>query len=79
MKLFEEIFHGTEPPVATQSPGILLATPRPGNIEDLSISLADIENACKNNDVAKVRSILRSLVPEYDTKFDAIKKSVVSK
>ncbi|MEE2698215.1 MAG: nucleoside-diphosphate sugar epimerase/dehydratase [Pseudomonadota bacterium] len=78
-KLFEEIFHGTEPPVATQSPGILLATPRPGNIEDLSISLADIENACKNNDVVKVQSILRSLVPEYDTKFDAIKKSVVSK
>jgi O-antigen biosynthesis protein WbqV len=64
-KLYEEIFHGTEPLVATKSPGILLATPRPGSIDDLLPALANIEDACRNNNTSEVHNILRRLIPEY--------------
>ncbi|NQV84229.1 MAG: polysaccharide biosynthesis protein [Rhodospirillales bacterium] len=64
-KLFEEIFHGAEPPVATQSPGILLAAPRPGSLDDLLPALADLHEACRDNDTARLISILQKLIPEY--------------
>jgi O-antigen biosynthesis protein WbqV len=66
-KLFEEIFHGAEPPVATESPGILLAAPRPGNLDDLLPALADLREACRDNDTARVMSILQKLIPEYNS------------
>ena len=66
-KLFEEIFHGAEPPVATESPGILLAAPRPGNLDDLVPALADLLDACRDNDTARVLSILHKLIPEYNS------------
>ncbi len=64
-KLFEEIFHGAEPPVATKSPGILLAAPRPGNINDLLLALSNIKEACHTNDTARLIKILQELIPEY--------------
>jgi O-antigen biosynthesis protein WbqV len=66
-KLFEEVFHGAEPPVATESPGILLAAPRPGNLDDLITTLADIRDACRDNDTARTLSILQKLIPEYNS------------
>ena len=64
-KLFEEIFHGTEPPAITQNPGILLATPRPVSIEDLLPALSDIKDACNSNNKSEVQRILKMLIPEY--------------
>jgi O-antigen biosynthesis protein WbqV len=64
-KLFEEIFHGTEPLLATQSPGILLAMPRPGSIDDLLPALAEIKDACRTNNTSEVQNILLRLIPEY--------------
>jgi len=64
-KLFEEIFHSAEPLVATKIPGILLAAPRPGNIDALLPALADIQEACRTNDPARLIGILQKLIPEY--------------
>ena len=75
-KLFEEIFHGAEPPLATKSPGILLAAPRPGNLDDLMPALSDLQEACKANNPARLISILQKLIPEYH--FDAGPDSSVS-
>ncbi len=66
-KLFEEVFHGAEPPVATESPGILLAAPRPGNLDDLMPALVDIRDACRDNDTQRILSIIQKLIPEYQS------------
>jgi O-antigen biosynthesis protein WbqV len=76
-KLFEEIFHGTEPLVATKSPGILLATPRPGSIDDLLPALTNIEDACRNNNTSEVQNILQRLIPEYQFENDVDQKSAI--
>jgi O-antigen biosynthesis protein WbqV len=70
-KLFEEIFHGAEPPVATESPGLLLATPRPGNLDDLMPALAEIQEALSNNDTDGILNIIQKLIPEYQSEPDA--------
>lgn len=64
-KLFEEIFHGAEPPVATESPGILLAAPRPGNLEELTPALEELAEACREDDAGRIQAVIQKLVPEY--------------
>ncbi|HIM25542.1 MAG TPA: polysaccharide biosynthesis protein, partial [Rhodospirillales bacterium] len=69
-KLFEEIFHGAEPPVPTENPGILLAAPRPGNLNDLKPALDDLAQACQDEDARRIRSIIKGLIPEYQAETD---------
>ncbi len=65
-KLFEEIFHGAEAPVPTNSPGLLLAAPRSVDAAELTLAIAEIEkSALKNNDDDVIRQ-LHILIPEYD-------------
>ncbi len=64
-KLFEEIFHGAEPPVATESPGLLLAAPRTGNLDDLRPALEELASACRDDDAERILAVIRRLVPEY--------------
>jgi O-antigen biosynthesis protein WbqV len=64
-KLFEEIFHGAEPPVATKSPGLLLAAPRAGNLDDLRPALEELAQACRNDDAEAILAVIQRLVPEY--------------
>lgn len=64
-KLFEEIFHGSEPPVPTPLPGILVATPRMVEFDALQQSLDQLAEACAEADVATALAVLRQLVPEY--------------
>ncbi|MBF0166163.1 MAG: polysaccharide biosynthesis protein [Alphaproteobacteria bacterium] len=64
-KLFEEIFHGAEPPLATERSGILVASPRPNDHASLAALLDALETDCKNSEQAKVLSTLCQLVPEY--------------
>ncbi|MBI5163731.1 MAG: polysaccharide biosynthesis protein [Magnetospirillum sp.] len=64
-KLFEEIFHGAEPPVPTESKGILLAAPRSVDAEELGVALSDLAEACAAHRPERVLAILRRLVPEY--------------
>ncbi len=66
-KLFEEIFHGAEPPIATDSKGILLAAPRLVDRAELSSALDAIEAAARSHDAVTVMRILKDLVPEYQS------------
>ena len=64
-KLYEEVFHGAEPPVATECPGVLLAAPRAGGLDDLSPALDELAQACREDDEERVIAIIQKLVPEY--------------
>ncbi|MDO8607803.1 MAG: nucleoside-diphosphate sugar epimerase/dehydratase [Phaeospirillum sp.] len=64
-KLFEEIFHGAEPPVATGRPGVLVAAPRAVDAEELGVAIAELGQACRAHQPRAALAILRRLVPEY--------------
>jgi FlaA1/EpsC-like NDP-sugar epimerase len=64
-KLFEEIFHGAEPPAPTGRSGILAAAPRSVDAEELASALDDLAAACLARQAATALAILRRLVPEY--------------
>lgn len=61
-KLFEEIFHGEEPPEATTFPGLLIASPRPVDTDGIQSFLMRIETGCTPE---WALGSLRQLVPEY--------------
>ena len=64
-KFSEETFHGGEIPVPTETKGVLLAAPRPGDHRELSRTLGLLAEACARSDADKVIEILHELVPEY--------------
>ena len=63
-KLYEELFHEAEPPVATGADGILLAAPRTADYAVLARAIDEMEEAARARDGAKVLTILGHLVPE---------------
>ena len=63
-KLFEELFHGEEPPAATDMAGVLLARPRTVDHAVISAQLTALDEACRHRDEATALSVLRDLVPE---------------
>ncbi|MBI2977626.1 MAG: polysaccharide biosynthesis protein [Rhodospirillales bacterium] len=64
-KLFEEVFHGSEAPVPTECPGVLLAAPRAGDARELAAAIAELREACRRGDRGRVLALIRRLVPEY--------------
>jgi len=64
-KLFEEIFHGAEAPVPTEMTGILVASVRAGDPEQVGRQLDSLEDACRKSDLTTAMQVLQSLVPEY--------------
>ncbi|WP_152415477.1 polysaccharide biosynthesis protein [Caenispirillum salinarum] len=64
-KLFEEIFHGEEPPLPTPLAGILLAQTRASNLAELTRMVQDLERSCCRNEPVAAVQQLRALVPEY--------------
>ncbi|MEO5374412.1 MAG: polysaccharide biosynthesis protein [Alphaproteobacteria bacterium] len=64
-KLFEEIFHGAEPPVPTGCGGILVAAARATDLAFLSGRLGACAETCRTYDGARIRSLIRELVPEF--------------
>ncbi|WP_404385105.1 polysaccharide biosynthesis protein [Caenispirillum salinarum] len=64
-KLFEEIFHGAEPPVPTAAPGILVANSRAEDPVELQHSLTFLEEACRLDNPTQTLEHIRRLVPEY--------------
>jgi len=64
-KLFEEIFHGAEPPVATGEPGLLIAAPRAVDAVSLGQAIDALRAACTGREGAEALALLRQLVPEY--------------
>ncbi len=64
-KLFEEIFHGQEPPAATGIPGLLMATPRTADAALVGRSIEEIAAACHGGQDKLARALLARMVPEY--------------
>jgi len=64
-KLFEEIFHGSEPPVPTEAKGILVASPRWVDHAELSGTLDDLDIACRSHRADRAVAVIGRLVPEY--------------
>jgi O-antigen biosynthesis protein WbqV len=69
-KLFEEIFHGSEPPLPTGRPGILVAAPRSVDADEMGAALDELSQACRDRQPAMALAILRRLVPEYEPQGD---------
>ncbi|MEG3616906.1 nucleoside-diphosphate sugar epimerase/dehydratase [Magnetovibrio sp. PR-2] len=64
-KLFEEIFHGAEPPVPTDAPGILLASPRTQDVDHVRAVLDTLDTAARAENLDDLMNALKVLVPEY--------------
>jgi FlaA1/EpsC-like NDP-sugar epimerase len=63
-KLYEELFHGEEPPLPTGQDGILLARPRVADTGLITAKLTALEKACRERDEEAALAIVTSLVPE---------------
>jgi O-antigen biosynthesis protein WbqV len=63
-KLFEELFHGEEPPVGTDMAGVLLARYRPVDYTYIAAKLAALGDACRRRETAAALAIVTELVPE---------------
>ncbi len=65
-KLFEELFHGREPPVPTGFPGLLMATPRTADAAIVGRALDEIAAACRGEQQRSALGMLARLVPEFE-------------
>jgi len=64
-KLYEEMFHSGESLLATECPGLLLASPMAADAEDLARDIDAMAAACAEGDGGAVMAAIRRLVPEY--------------
>ncbi|MDE2199022.1 MAG: polysaccharide biosynthesis protein [Rhodospirillales bacterium] len=65
-KLFEELFHGREPPTPTGHPGLLMATPRTADPAIVGRALDEIAASCRAGQSGTALAVLARLVPEFD-------------
>ena len=64
-KLFEELFHGREPPVPTGHPGLLMAVPRTSDAGEVGQAIEAIAASARAGDEAAALRAVRRLVPEF--------------
>ena len=64
-KLFEELFHGDEPPVPTGIAGLLMATPRTADLAIVGRAIDEVAAACHRGQVRSALSLLARMVPEF--------------
>ena len=69
-KLFEELFHGKEPPRPTRHPGLLMATPRTADPAIVGRAIEEIAIACRNGQVRQALTLLGRLIPEFEHNAD---------
>ncbi len=69
-KLFEELFHGREPPSPTGFPGLLMATPRTADPAIVGRAIEEIASACRGAQPRLAFSLLARLVPEFEHNAD---------
>lgn len=69
-KLFEELFHGKEPPVPTGYPGLLMASPRTADPAIVGRALDEIAAACRGGQPRLALSLLGRLIPEFEHNAD---------
>ena len=64
-KLFEELFHGSEQPVPTGFPGLLMANPRIADMAQVQAAMAEIAAQGTQGDASIALAALARLVPEF--------------
>jgi len=64
-KLFEELFHGREPPVPTGHPGLLMAAPRTADPALVGRAIDEIASACRGGQARQALALLGRMVPEF--------------
>ncbi len=69
-KLFEELFHGREPPVPTGFDGLLMATPRTADPALVARAIDEIAAAARAGNVRLALALLGRQVPEFDHNAD---------
>ena len=69
-KLFEELFHGKEPPAETGYAGLLMANPRTADPAIVGRSIEEIAVACRGGQVRLALTLLGRLVPEFEHNVD---------
>jgi O-antigen biosynthesis protein WbqV len=69
-KLHEELFHGQEPPVPTEHPGLLMAAPRTADPAIVGRAIDEIAAACRGGQPRLALHLLGRLVPEFDHNAD---------
>ena len=65
-KLYEELFHGQEPPRATPWPGLLMATPRTGDATLVGRAMDEMAALAQGGNARLALAQLGRLVPEFD-------------
>jgi len=65
-KLYEELFHGSEPPAPTGHPGLMMATPRTTDAAAVGDAIERIGAACRAGQAAAALALLAHMVPEFD-------------
>ena len=73
-KMFEELLHGSESLISTQSEGILLAAPRMVDLKEIKKGIAALGEACINEDETKIMSIIKKFIPEFSGRTAAISR-----
>jgi len=69
-KLFEELFHGKEPPSPTGYPGLLMATPRTADPAIVGRAIDEIASACRGAQTRLALALLARMVPEFEHNAD---------
>ena len=69
-KLYEELFHGKEPPVPTGYPGLLMASPRTADPAIVARAIDEISSACRGGQSKLALTLLGRLVPEFEHNID---------
>ena len=69
-KLYEELFHGKEPPIPTGYPGLLMASPRTADPAIVARAIEEISLACCAGQVKLALTLLSRLIPEFEHNID---------
>jgi FlaA1/EpsC-like NDP-sugar epimerase len=69
-KLYEELFHGKEPPVATGYAGLLMANPRTADPAIVGRAIEEIAAAARGGQNRIALTLLGRLVPEFEHNAD---------
>jgi O-antigen biosynthesis protein WbqV len=64
-KLYEELFHGQEPPQPTAFPGLLVAVPRTTDAQEMARAIDGVAALSEAGDRAGALAALSRLVPEF--------------
>jgi len=65
-KLFEELFHGSEPPAPTGHPGLLMAAPRTADPAIVGRAIDEVAAACRAGQVGSALTLLGRMIPEFE-------------